>query len=111
MAKAVKVKLDKNRMLRFNGSALVRFEQETGRNILKGELDELSFGELLVLLFCGCLHEDPELTLEKLQDGVDLSVVAALKGKVAEALVGDLPKEMTEAPKDAAAPSPAKAKS
>lgn len=97
MAKSVKVKLDKMRTLRFNGAALVRFESETGRNILKGELDGLSFQEVMVLLHCGCLDEDPDFTMEELLREVDLKTIASMQGKLAEALIGDLPKEMTEA--------------
>lgn len=62
----VKVKLDKERTLRLDLNAMVRFEQASGKSLLKQSTwDTLSIADIRSLLWACLLHEDPELTVEQ----------------------------------------------
>lgn len=61
----VEVELDKVRHLRFDFNAAARFEQATGKNLLRGNvLSNLSATDLVALLWACLKHEDVDLTLE-----------------------------------------------
>jgi hypothetical protein len=82
----IPITLDKPRSLRLDNRALLLAEREISRvwdrkaNILQVLLDvqSLSLNDLCVLVWCGCLHEDPTLTLEQVQDAVSLPEYATL---------------------------------
>lgn len=84
---AVAVMLDKPRSLRYGGRALRAIEQETGKNLLKGEIGgDLTFSDLCVFVWAGLLHESPDLSIEDAADLVDLNRLDAISAAMNEAI-------------------------
>jgi hypothetical protein len=109
--KAVKLQLDRMRSLRYTNRSLMKVEDETGRTVM--ELAErLNGGSLLALtalVWCGLIHEDPELMLETVGDLVDLTRVAEIGEAVNEAIAIAFSKPDPDKP-EPESESPAKGK-
>lgn len=59
----IEIELDKPRKLRFGLSAMVSFEQLTGKKLMEIE-EEMSLETISQMLWCMLKQDDPELTLE-----------------------------------------------
>ena len=71
MKKSVTIELDKARNLRYGINALVRIEGLIGKPITVLDLNSLSMSDLRNILFAGLVHEDKDLTAEKVGDLID----------------------------------------
>jgi hypothetical protein len=70
----VKIMLDKERTLRLTLNAMIRFQEVTGKDLLKGfDPENMSLDDVRALLWACMLHEDKSLNLEKVGDMIDLS--------------------------------------
>ena len=91
--KAVPIKLDKQRSLRYSNNAVMMFEDATGKSILKGASantnraarraarnrntpeivieNDFTFREIITLVWAGLCHEDEALTVEEVADLID----------------------------------------
>lgn len=67
----VSVKLDKIRSFRYGMKALSRIEGLLGVPVSKLDFDNLTIAQLATILCCGLMHEDADLTPEKVMDLVD----------------------------------------
>lgn len=67
----VSVKLDKIRSFRYGMKALSRIEGLLGTSVSKLDFDNLTLHELATIICCGLMHEDADLTPEKVMDLVD----------------------------------------
>ena len=67
------VKLDKERHAKVTRKALSMFQEKTGKDILNlKEREALDLTDVETLLWLCLLREDPALTLEQVQDEVEL---------------------------------------
>jgi hypothetical protein len=82
------VTLDRERTLKFDVNALVAAEEKTGRNWfdLAGSSRKLRFTDVRALLWAGCLHEDPDLTVEDAGRLIKRKHVGPVCDAIAEAL-------------------------
>lgn len=86
MKKSVTIELDKARNLRYGLNALVKIEELIGKPITVIDLSRLSISDLRNIVFAGLMHEDKELTSEKVGDLIDeYSDIATVASKVADA--------------------------
>lgn len=70
MSKMVAINADKARNLKFNYNALCMLEEDF--NIDVSALDEnIKLGDLRKLMYCGLVHEDSTLTLERTGEIMD----------------------------------------
>lgn len=67
----VSVKLDKIRSFRYGMRALSRIEGSLGVPVSKLDFDNLTQLELATIICCGLMHEDMDLTPEKVMDLID----------------------------------------
>lgn len=90
MAKAkkfVSIELDKVRNLHYNLNALERFEELSGVSIDKiGQ--QMSMKLLKILLFCGLIHEDKELTTEAIGEMIGMEDLTRVSEAIGEAFGG-----------------------
>lgn len=91
----VTVDLDKPRHLLYDFNALVLAEEMLGVNLLAGGemvLNRLSFTQVRTLLFCGLLHEDPDLTERQVGSWlVGYSAVKTVGELIGKAIAGAMP--------------------
>jgi hypothetical protein len=83
----VAIKLDKERRLRLTLNGMVKFRQETGKDLLKGfDMDDMSADDIRALLWACLVWEDKDLTLEDVGDMIDMrnmpAVIKALTSSV-----------------------------
>lgn len=67
----VTVQLDKIRSFRYGMKALSRIESLLGVPVSKLDFDNLTQIHLATIICCGLMHEDPDLTPEKVMDLID----------------------------------------
>ena len=68
----VNIKLDKERTIRFTTKAIAAFERKIGKPFSKiDDFDDLFLDEKLSLIWAGLLHEDKDLTVDRVFDLVD----------------------------------------
>lgn len=67
----VSVQLDKIRSFRYGMKALSRIEGLLGVPVSKLDFDNLTQIHLATIICCGLMHEDPDLTPEKVMDLID----------------------------------------
>jgi len=90
--KAVAIKLDKQRKLKFTFNAFCELEEALGRPL--SELQEKGFKmkDLRALVWAGLLHESPDLTIEEVGNLIDeaesLEEVTNAVVKAVEAALG-----------------------
>lgn len=65
------IKLDKVRNLRYSMRALSIIEKSFGKTIAKIDWNNLMIDELITVLWAGLIHEDKELTQERLFDIIE----------------------------------------
>jgi len=71
MKKAVTVKLDKQRKLKYTFNAFCELEEALGRPLASIKGNEFKMKDLRALVWAGLLHESPGLTLEEAGDLID----------------------------------------
>lgn len=71
MKKFVPIELDKTRNIRFGMVALMKVEKKLGKSFSKINFDEITYDEVANILWAGLVHEDPELTPDKLAELID----------------------------------------
>lgn len=83
----IEIKLDKTRNLRYGMRAIDRVEKKLKTKISKIDMNDLSMEELATFMWAGLVHEDRELTPEKVMDLVDEhSTVSVATSKLVEAM-------------------------
>lgn len=65
------IELDKSRNFRFGMKAIHLIEKKLKKNISKIDFDNLTMEELATVMWAGLVHEDKDLTPEKVMDLVD----------------------------------------
>jgi uncharacterized protein YkvS len=89
---AVKIKLDKERTLRYTLNAIAELEDKLGITIDKlGDL-QLSAKTVQIILWAGLIHEDETLTIKQVGDMVDFENLEYVQEKIAEAFALAQPK-------------------
>ncbi|SHF16270.1 hypothetical protein [Caloramator proteoclasticus] len=83
----VPVQLDKMRNLRYGMKAISLIEKKFGKSISKIDMDDMTMEEIATFIWAGLVHEDKELTPDKVMEIVDnFSTVQAVMEKVSEAM-------------------------
>lgn len=84
----VPIKLDKMRNLRYSFKALSRLEEEFGCSIATINFATLSVRQIVTFIWAGLIHEDNDLTVDKVMDLMDDSELEMdeLMEKVTEAM-------------------------
>lgn len=67
----IPIKLDKTRNLRYGMKAISMIEKKFGKSVSKIDMDNLTMEDAAVMIWAGLVHEDAELTTEKVMDLVD----------------------------------------
>lgn len=102
LSAAVKVMLDKERHLSYPFNALVSFEDETGQDLL-AVFDSMAKGVrpsmklLRAMVWCGLLHEDPELTPDQVGEMLTFRTFGDLAPLMGEAIMLALPERDPDA--------------
>lgn len=65
------IQLDKMRNFRYGMKAISLIEKKLGKPIGKVDMENLTMEDAAVMIWAGLVHEDPELTPEKVMDLVD----------------------------------------
>jgi len=90
--KLVTVKLDKERHLRLSLKGMVEFEKITGKNLLKGiNLDEMTLGDMALLMWACLIHEDKELQFDDVLDMVDIGNMNEVSDGIVACITQSLP--------------------
>ena len=72
MNKFTEIKLDKTRNLRFGMVAIMKIEKKIGKPFSKIDFEnEMTYEELAIIMWGGLVHEDPELTPDKVAELID----------------------------------------
>ena len=88
----VAIKLDKERHLRLTLNGMVKFRQETGKDLLKGfDMDEMSADDIRALLWACLVWEDKDLTLEDVGDMIDMQNMPAVIKALASSVFNAFP--------------------
>lgn len=107
----VPIELDRPRTLRLDLNAMVRFEEQTGRDLLNdGGINLRRMRELHVLLWACLLHEDPSLTLDQVGAMIHLGNMQYVAEQVAKVWAASMPeaqREPKKAQRQGASPSSA----
>ena len=67
----ITIELDRTRTLKFRRKELKMLEKVLGKKISKFDPEELGIDELSKIIHLGLIHEDPELTLAKVEEMCD----------------------------------------
>jgi len=65
------IKLDKSRNFRYGMKAISLIEKKLKKPISKIDMDNLTMEDAAIMLWAGLVHEDKDLTPEKVMDLVD----------------------------------------
>ncbi len=65
------INLDKTRNMRYGMKALNMIEKSLGTNIAKLDFDNLTMEQTATIIWAGLVHEDKELTPNKVMDLID----------------------------------------
>lgn len=87
------VKLDKTRNFRYGMKALNIIEKVLKKNLATLNFEEMSIEETATIIWAGLVHEDKELTVDKVMDLIDeyssLNEVSESMGKAFVQAFGD----------------------
>lgn len=91
------VQLDKMRNLKYGMKALSMAEELMGKPIMTLDLNQITIKDIVTLIWCGLVHEDKDLTVDKVMDLIDeysdIQSVSVIIGKaLSEAFAGKNPK-------------------
>lgn len=70
--KCVLFEADKARNLKFNFAALIMLEEDFGLKVADLSTGEIGFKDMRNFLYCGLKHEDETLTIEQVNDILDV---------------------------------------
>ena len=88
----VTIVLDKERHMRLTLKGMLLYEKHTGKNLLKGfKPEDFTLEESSVLLWACLVHEDPELTLDAVQEMVDIGSMELVFDAMTRCLIQSLP--------------------
>lgn len=95
MVKFIEINLDKPRKLRFGMMALMRIEKKLGKPFSKIDFEnELTYEELATVIWGGLVHEDQDLTIERVAELVDeysdIATVSNAMGDAMKAAFGEV---------------------
>lgn len=83
------IKLDKTRNFRYGMKAIDLIEKELKINISNLDLDKLTMNDTATIMWAGLVHEDKELTPDKIMELIDEhSDIVTAFGKMGEAFRG-----------------------
>jgi len=98
LVKPVSIMLDKERHLKITLGGMKKFQEKTGKNLLKGfNIADMDAGDLAAFVWSCLIWEDPELTLEKCEFMLDFARLTEISNKLAEALNISLPEQKGDA--------------
>lgn len=93
------IQLDKVRNFRYGMKALHLIEKKLKKPISKIDMENLTMEETAIMIWAGLVHEDKDLTPEKVMDLVDeysnIKTVVEAMGKAFQSAFGD-PQEVKE---------------
>jgi hypothetical protein len=93
IVKPVIINLDKPRSLKLTLGGMKRFQQETGKSLLRGfNMSEMDENDLITFIWSCLVWEDKNLSLEDFGYMLDFSRLKEIQGKLAEALTAGMPK-------------------
>lgn len=87
----IPVELDRPRKIVFGWGALKLFKKIHGKSLFKVNFDEEDVEDLVpLILYCGLVHEDPELTVDRVTQLMDEHI--GIKGgiKIMEKIMAEL---------------------
>lgn len=97
LSEPVIIDLDKPRKLRLNLNAMIKFEETTGKDLLKGfDPENMSLKDVRALVWCSMLNEDKSLTLEQVGDLIDLNNMQAVIESVTKTATNAFPEQKGE---------------
>lgn len=83
----VSITLDKERKLLRTLRGMKLFEEKTNKSLLKGfKVEDLTMDDIYVMLWSLMIHEDRNLTLEKVEEMVEHVDASEILQKIAAAL-------------------------
>jgi hypothetical protein len=91
------IQLDKSRNLRYGMRALSMAEDIMGKPIMTLDLNQITIKDVATLMWCGLVHEDKELTVDRVMDLLDecedfQGIFATVGKALEEAFAGKNPK-------------------
>lgn len=93
------IQLDKMRNFRYGMKAISLIEKKLGKTIAKIDLENLTMEDTAVMIWAGLVHEDPELTPDKVMDLVDdhsnVQAVLQVMGEAFQAAFGPGKEDIT----------------
>lgn len=90
----VKIILDKERTLRLDGNAIMRFEQRTGKSILKGiTWADMTWTDIHVMLWSSLRGEDPTLKMDQVGAMYDFPDLEYISEKIQLLMTVSLPEK------------------
>jgi hypothetical protein len=93
LVKPIPIELDKPRALLYDFNALAEFEDATGWSIGEALIGHGDSAKMLrALLWCGLLHETPNLTIEEVGSWLDLKSFGDIRSKIDKAVAAALPR-------------------
>ena len=98
----VKVKLDRERTLRFDMNAQVRFEEITGENTLDASFwkKKITAKNTRALIWACLVHEDPSLTVEQVGSYLTPGNSPRVTNALNKAMEASMPESDSEAEED-----------
>ena len=98
VVKSISINLDKERHLRFNMNAMVKFEEVSGKSLLSGlNTANLSVTDLRALLWACLIHEDKKLTLDQVGEMISLDNLQEVTQAVTQTMSSSMPDKKGEA--------------
>ena len=80
---SIEIMLDKPRHLKLTLGGMKRFDEVTGRNLLKGfNLEDMTTGELIAFIWCCLIWEDRKLSLEDIGFLLDITQLPEITEKL-----------------------------
>lgn len=82
----VPIQLDKPRHLKLSLNAMIKFQEETGKSLKDGTLEDVTLEDLRALLWACLLHEDKTLTLDEVGEMVDMTTIFLIEASLNAAM-------------------------
>ena len=97
LKQSVAIELDRVRHLRFGTNAIIEFEELSGKPITVMDTDRMGFKDIRIMFYVSLVHEDKDLTFEKVGDLMDIGLqkygMDGLMQKIEEAFNLALPEQ------------------
>lgn len=103
---AITVILDRERPLKLTLNSMIKFQEATGKDILKGlDPEKMRLDDIRALLWACLIHDDKELTLDAVGDMVELSSLESICTAVSRALAQAMPAQGKSSPNPQSRPT------